>query len=88
MENHMFLEDLGWTNRAIYCSTEQFIDVANCIVDFKESPLKEDDKVMEAQDPLSEVDIDDEQYRQPIYVSALLDDDFQTKLVELSKKYK
>lgn len=43
---------------------------------------------MEAQDPLSEVDIDDEQYRQPIYVSALLDDDFQTKLVELLKKYK
>ena len=40
---------------------EQSIDASYCIMEFEESPLKENDKLIEAQDPFIEVDIEDSQ---------------------------
>lgn len=56
-------------------------------MDFDESPLKEDDNVVKAEDPLIELNIGNKLQHRPMYTSALLEEDFR-KLVKLLKKYK
>lgn len=56
MENDALLEDLDKRYSVHQAEqTKQSIDVADCIIDFEELALKEDDKVVEAQDLLIEI---------------------------------
>lgn len=62
MENLTLLDDLNRRYTAYRAKLdEQFMDVTNCIMKFKESSLKEDNKVMKVQDSLMEINIGDPQ---------------------------
>jgi hypothetical protein len=64
----------------------------DCIYDdeplgFEKDPLNINHK-MQAQDSLQEIDIGDGLTKRPTYISANINSDFRTKLIELLKEYK
>jgi len=67
--------------------TKQDAQTIERILEFNDSPIK-DDLVIKAQDPLEEVNFGIDLDRCPIYVSALLDNEFKVQLVDLLRKYK
>ena len=76
------------------------VALVDCIVESKEVQLdaiqlddlepaipKLDDSLVEVQDPLQEVNLGEENKHKPNFVSQLLEPEFQTKLIELLRKY-
>lgn len=52
---------------------EHPIDVTDCTREFEELPHNEDDKTVEAQDPLIVIDVGDSSHCRSIFISALLE---------------
>lgn len=66
---------------------EKSLGFADCIGDFEESPIKEENRSIETKDPLVEIDLGNGNVRHPLFVSRLLDERIRSKLVGVLRRH-
>lgn len=88
MENLMLLQDFIRRYAAYRAEQpEQLVEAIDGIMDFEELAIKEANKIIQAQDPLKEVNLRDEACPRLTYMSKMLNEEFKAQLLNLLRKY-